>query len=85
MLPPRCGVQQRWKKVLDTLQVLWIGGRCESAVAAGREIARGDPVIGDGRVPRRSGPPGCRLRPAGGHGPTPRLWNARGAITACVQ
>jgi chloramphenicol 3-O phosphotransferase len=38
--------QQRWKKALDLLQVLWIGVRCESAVAAGREIARGDRVIG---------------------------------------
>jgi chloramphenicol 3-O phosphotransferase len=38
--------QRRWKKALDTLQVLWIGVRCESAVAAGREIARGDRVIG---------------------------------------
>jgi chloramphenicol 3-O phosphotransferase len=38
--------QQRWKKALDTLQILWIGVRCERAVAAGREIARGDRVIG---------------------------------------
>jgi chloramphenicol 3-O phosphotransferase len=38
--------QQRWKKALDTLQVLWVGVRCEPAVAAGREIARGDRVIG---------------------------------------
>ncbi len=38
--------QQRWKKALDTLQVLWIGVRCETAVAAGREIARGNRVIG---------------------------------------
>jgi chloramphenicol 3-O phosphotransferase len=38
--------QQRWKKALGTLQVLWVGVRCESAVAAGREIARGDRVIG---------------------------------------
>jgi chloramphenicol 3-O phosphotransferase len=28
------------------LQVLWVGVRCDSAVAAGREIARGDRVIG---------------------------------------
>ena len=26
--------------------MLWIGVRCESAVAAGREIARGDRVVG---------------------------------------
>jgi chloramphenicol 3-O phosphotransferase len=38
--------QQRWKKALGTLQVLWIGVRCESAVAVGREIARGDRVVG---------------------------------------
>lgn len=38
--------QQRWKKALATLQVLWVGVRCERAVAAGREIARGDRVIG---------------------------------------
>jgi chloramphenicol 3-O phosphotransferase len=38
--------QQRWKRALDPLQVLWIGVRCESTVAAGRELARGDRVIG---------------------------------------
>jgi chloramphenicol 3-O phosphotransferase len=38
--------QQRWKKALDARQVLWVGVRCESAVAAGREIARGDRVAG---------------------------------------
>jgi chloramphenicol 3-O phosphotransferase len=38
--------QQRWKSALGSLQVLWIGVQCESAVAAGREIARGDRVIG---------------------------------------
>jgi chloramphenicol 3-O phosphotransferase len=38
--------QQRWKKALGALQVLWIGVRCDSAVAAGREIARGDRVSG---------------------------------------
>ena len=37
---------QRWKKALGALQVLWVGVRCESAIAAGREIARGDRVIG---------------------------------------
>jgi chloramphenicol 3-O phosphotransferase len=34
--------QQRWQKSLDGLDVLWVGVRCDSAVAAGREIARGD-------------------------------------------
>jgi chloramphenicol 3-O phosphotransferase len=38
--------QQRWKKALGTLPVLWVGVQCDSAVAAGREIARGDRVIG---------------------------------------
>jgi chloramphenicol 3-O phosphotransferase len=38
--------QQRWKNALGTLQVLWVGVRCDGAVAAGREIARGDRVIG---------------------------------------
>ena len=38
--------QQRWQHALDSLQVLWAGVRCDSEVAAGREIARGDRVIG---------------------------------------
>jgi chloramphenicol 3-O phosphotransferase len=38
--------QQRWKKALGTLPVLWVRVQCDSAVAAGREIARGDRVIG---------------------------------------
>ncbi|WP_286253910.1 chloramphenicol phosphotransferase CPT [Streptomyces graminofaciens] len=39
--------QQRWQKLLDPgLNVLWAGVRCESEVAAGREIARGDRVRG---------------------------------------
>jgi chloramphenicol 3-O phosphotransferase len=38
--------QQRWQKALEGLGVLWVGVRCESAVAAGREIARGDRVQG---------------------------------------
>jgi chloramphenicol 3-O phosphotransferase len=33
--------QQRWKTALGALPVLWVGVRCDSAVAAGREIARG--------------------------------------------
>ncbi|GAA3585501.1 hypothetical protein GCM10022419_079340 [Nonomuraea rosea] len=40
------GSQQRWQKALAGLDVLWVGVRCESAVAAGREIARGDRVPG---------------------------------------
>jgi chloramphenicol 3-O phosphotransferase len=38
--------QQRWQKALGGLQVLWVGVRCASAVAAGREVARGDRVTG---------------------------------------
>jgi chloramphenicol 3-O phosphotransferase len=38
--------QQRWAKALEGLQVLWVGVRCEGAVAEGREIARGDRVPG---------------------------------------
>ncbi|MFI6013244.1 chloramphenicol phosphotransferase CPT [Streptomyces sp. NPDC051243] len=38
--------QQGWRKVLGGLTVLWVGIRCDSAVAAGREIARGDRVRG---------------------------------------
>ncbi|MFD5257638.1 chloramphenicol phosphotransferase CPT [Streptomyces bobili] len=38
--------QQRWQKALGDVAVLWVGVRCDSAVAAGREIARGDRVRG---------------------------------------
>ncbi|MGW3008420.1 chloramphenicol phosphotransferase CPT [Streptomyces sp. NPDC001219] len=38
--------QQRWRKALGDLTVLWVGVRCETAVATGREIARGDRVPG---------------------------------------
>ncbi|MET9578833.1 chloramphenicol phosphotransferase CPT [Streptomyces massasporeus] len=38
--------RQRWEKALSGLTVLWVGVRCDSAVAAGREIARGDRVGG---------------------------------------
>jgi chloramphenicol 3-O phosphotransferase len=34
--------QERWVKALAGVEVLWVGVRCDSAVAAGREIARGD-------------------------------------------
>ncbi len=40
--------QKRWQKALGELRVLWVGVRCDSAVAAGREVARGDRVIGEG-------------------------------------
>ncbi len=38
--------QQRWLTALDGLRVLWVGVRCASTVAAGRELARGDRIIG---------------------------------------
>lgn len=38
--------QQRWKQVLDGLDVLWVGVRCAPEVAAAREAARGDRVTG---------------------------------------
>jgi len=38
--------QQRWQQALAGLDVLWIAVRCDSAVAAGRELARGDRVRG---------------------------------------
>ncbi|NUS26311.1 MAG: chloramphenicol phosphotransferase CPT [Streptomyces sp.] len=38
--------QERWRRVLDGLDVLWVGVRCDATVAAGREIARGDRVRG---------------------------------------
>lgn len=38
--------QQRWRKSLGDLGVLWVGVRCDSTVAAGRETARGDRVTG---------------------------------------
>ncbi|MFD7921309.1 chloramphenicol phosphotransferase CPT [Streptomyces sp. NPDC059740] len=38
--------QGRWRKALGGLRVVWVGVRCDSAVAAGREVARGDRVAG---------------------------------------
>ena len=42
--------RQRWEKVLHGLGVLWVGVRCDAAVAAGRELARGDRVSGMAEV-----------------------------------
>ncbi|WP_232836611.1 chloramphenicol phosphotransferase CPT [Lentzea terrae] len=42
--------RQRWEKVLLGLDVLWVGVRCDAAVAAGRELARGDRVSGMAEV-----------------------------------
>ncbi|GGW70688.1 hypothetical protein GCM10010503_54960 [Streptomyces lucensis JCM 4490] len=38
--------QQRWREAVDGLDVLWVGVRCDAAVAAAREIARGDRTPG---------------------------------------
>jgi chloramphenicol 3-O phosphotransferase len=38
--------QARWVKALGELRVLWVGVRCDSEVAAGRETARGDRIAG---------------------------------------
>ncbi|MFJ3515028.1 chloramphenicol phosphotransferase CPT [Streptomyces sp. NPDC090131] len=38
--------QERWRRALGGLGVLWVGVRCEGAVAAGREVARGDRTVG---------------------------------------
>ncbi|TVZ07400.1 chloramphenicol phosphotransferase CPT [Trebonia kvetii] len=38
--------QQRWQKAVAGLGVLWVGVRCDSAVVAARETARGDRIPG---------------------------------------
>ncbi|MFF5533505.1 chloramphenicol phosphotransferase CPT [Streptomyces cinerochromogenes] len=38
--------QERWRKALSGLAVLWVGVRCDAGVAAAREIARGDRAQG---------------------------------------
>ncbi|WP_030242042.1 chloramphenicol phosphotransferase CPT [Streptomyces sp. NRRL S-350] len=38
--------QARWRAALEGLDVLWVGVRCDPAVAAAREAARGDRVPG---------------------------------------
>ncbi len=38
--------RQRWQHALNGLDVLWVAVKCDSAVAAGRELARGDRVPG---------------------------------------
>jgi chloramphenicol 3-O phosphotransferase len=38
--------QQRWQNAVAGLTVLWVGVKCNSAVAAGREMARGDRTEG---------------------------------------
>ncbi|MFJ4763650.1 chloramphenicol phosphotransferase CPT [Streptomyces diastaticus] len=38
--------QDRLRAQLEGLEVLWVGVRCDAEIAAGRELARGDRVIG---------------------------------------
>ncbi|MFC9437906.1 hypothetical protein [Nocardia sp. NPDC057030] len=38
--------QRRWQQAVAGLSVLWVGVRCAGAVAAGREVARGDRIPG---------------------------------------
>ncbi|MFE2020630.1 chloramphenicol phosphotransferase CPT [Streptomyces sp. NPDC059499] len=38
--------QERWRKALGGLDVLWVGVRCDGEVAAAREVARGDRARG---------------------------------------
>ncbi len=38
--------QRRWQQALSGLRVLWVGVRCDVAIAAGREAARGDRITG---------------------------------------
>lgn len=38
--------QERTRRHLEGLNVLWVGVRCDPEIAAGREIARGDRVAG---------------------------------------
>lgn len=38
--------QARLRRILDGLEVLWVGVRCDGLIAAGREIARGDRTVG---------------------------------------
>ena len=38
--------QQRWTNAFGTLQVVWVGVRCDARIAAARELARGDRIAG---------------------------------------
>ncbi|RMB85232.1 hypothetical protein CTZ28_13830 [Streptomyces shenzhenensis] len=38
--------RRRRRRALGGLRVLWVGVRCDGAVAAGREVARGDRIAG---------------------------------------
>jgi chloramphenicol 3-O phosphotransferase len=38
--------QTRWRGVLAGLQVVWVGVKCDPLIAAAREAARGDRILG---------------------------------------
>jgi chloramphenicol 3-O phosphotransferase len=38
--------QERVRAQLEGLEVLWVGVRCDAAIVAGRELTRGDRVVG---------------------------------------
>ncbi|GAB3607082.1 hypothetical protein GCM10027413_24910 [Conyzicola nivalis] len=38
--------QDRTRRLLDGLDVLWVGVHCDARIAAGRELARGDRIAG---------------------------------------
>jgi chloramphenicol 3-O phosphotransferase len=45
--------QHRWNAALTGLSVLWVGVRCDSAIATAREVARGDRIAGMAAVQAR--------------------------------
>ncbi len=46
--------QDEWKLVLGGLRVLWVGVTCDPVVAAAREVARGDRILGMAALQARS-------------------------------
>lgn len=68
--------QQRWKKALGTLGVLWVAVRCDPAVAAARELARGAGSPG-WPPPRRRWSTGVFSTTCRWTRHTPRRWHAR--------
>ncbi|WP_197079961.1 chloramphenicol phosphotransferase CPT family protein [Mycobacterium haemophilum] len=45
-----CAEQLEWQQALAGLRTLWIGVQCAADVAEGRELARGDRVVGMARA-----------------------------------
>lgn len=70
--------QQRWLRALQGLEVLWVGVRCESAVAAGRELARGDRTVGMARAQAELVHRGCATTWRW-TAPGASRWSARGS------